>query len=249
MSYLPTLIQTELLRVFVDMANAGRKRGIIPAFFDQRPANFDKRLAAENDIYILMRQRQDVDIARYKKYAGTDLAEQSKTFANGEGIIITPEAVPFVARFYKRKSKHVSTTPKAEAAMKRFGTDREREQVPSAQSAQAPSTRYQSARSKEVGTPVLMRRHKLTRPSTASTEVEHRASSTERQFDSAPVQEPVQSARQEARFTIEQEAEFIRRYKACGSIREAILGMHLGYGRYQKHASHIVRERNLRRTG
>ncbi len=49
-------------------------------------------------------------------------------------------------------------------------------------------------------------------------------------------------------FTIEQEAEFIRRYKACGSIKEVLSQMHLGYGRYQRCASRVVKERGLRRA-
>src|SRR5947207_13292952 len=49
-------------------------------------------------------------------------------------------------------------------------------------------------------------------------------------------------------FTIEQEAEFIRRYKALGSIKEVLSQMHLGYGRYQRCASRVVKERGLRRA-
>ncbi len=49
-------------------------------------------------------------------------------------------------------------------------------------------------------------------------------------------------------FTMEQEAEFIRRYKACGSIKEVLSQMHLSYGRYQRCASRVVKERGLRRA-
>src|SRR5260221_592964 len=55
MSHVPVLVQTELLRTFMEMSNTGRKRGIIPACFDQRVANFDKHLAADNDSYIYIR--------------------------------------------------------------------------------------------------------------------------------------------------------------------------------------------------
>ncbi len=49
-------------------------------------------------------------------------------------------------------------------------------------------------------------------------------------------------------FTVEQETEFIRRYKACGSIKEVLSQMHLSYGRYQRCASQVVRDRELRRA-
>ena len=235
----------ELLTTFVEMTNQGRSLGIIPAWFDQRPANFDKRFAAESDVLIIMRQSQDVDIRRFTRILGPELGARVSTLQNGEAIVVMPGYRPFVTQFYKRKSRHLSHTPRAETAILRFG------RAPAASGARALRTRYSGTHAPEAGTPVLMRRHAFTRTSTMEHSVQAPSASTERETGELPPPVPVQSARpeteDEARFTIEQEAEFMNRYKAEGSMRKAILAMHLGYGRYQKHASQIVRERKLRR--
>ncbi len=70
--------------------------------------------------------------------------------------------------------------------------------------------------------------------------------STKGEYASQIAPSALQSAEDTWKFTPEQETEFIRRYRACKSIREAILQMHISYGRYQKHASRIVKERNLK---
>jgi len=101
------------------MVTMGRKRGIIPAFFTQRPADFDKRLAAQADVLILMRQRQDVDLKRYREYLG-EQAEQAASFGRGEAVVILPDGDRFLTTFYPRQSKHISNTPKAETAYQRF---------------------------------------------------------------------------------------------------------------------------------
>ena len=236
MSFLPTLVQTELLRTFIEMSNTGRKRGIIPAWFDQRPANFDKRLAAESDIYVYMRQRQDVDLKRYANAIGIDLALQAKTFEDGEGVVSLPKGEPFLTIFNERKSKHVSHTPRAEAAIKRFGTS----------GAQAPRTGYPVHRTGQEHSPVIMRRHRFTPSSSQAAPSAMHRESTKGEYASQIAPSALQSAEDTWKFTPEQETEFIRRYRACKSIREAILQMHISYGRYQKHASRIVKERNLK---
>jgi hypothetical protein len=59
---------------------------------------------------------------------------------------------------------------------------------------------------------------------------------------------PVPESRSEyRRFTPAQEAEFVRRYRETGSIKESITQMHLSYGRYQRHASEIVQARRLKK--
>lgn len=59
---------------------------------------------------------------------------------------------------------------------------------------------------------------------------------------------PVPESRSEyRRFTPTQEAEFVRRYRETGSIKESITQMHLSYGRYQRHASEIVQARRLKK--
>ncbi len=238
MSFLPTLVQTELLRTFIEMSNTGRKRGIIPAWFDQRPANFDKRLAAESDIYVYMRQRQDVDLKRYANAIGIDLALQAKTFEDGEGVVSLPKGEPFLTMFNERKSKHISHTPRAEAAIKRFGTSA----VP------VPGTVPSTVSSSTQFHAPLKRRHKFT-PSTAGTIGTGSENKPQAQIEEAgPVPGTVPTTEERKRFTVEQETEFIRRYKASGSIREAIAQMHISYGRYQQQASMIVKERNLRRA-
>ncbi|MGB8344976.1 MAG: hypothetical protein WCD86_08835, partial [Ktedonobacteraceae bacterium] len=119
MSYLSPAFQSALTRAVFEMVTMGRKRGIIPAFFTQRPADFDKRLAAQADVLILMRQRQDVDLKRYREYLG-EQAEQAASFGRGEAVVILPDGDRFLTTFYPRQSKHISNTPKAETAYQRF---------------------------------------------------------------------------------------------------------------------------------
>lgn len=122
MSYLSPAAQSALTRAVFEMVTMGRKRGIIPAFFTQRPADFDKRLAAQADLLILMRQRQDVDLKRYREYLG-EQAEQAASFGRGEAVVIPPDDDAFVTTFYPRQSQHLSHTPTAEAAYRRFAKD------------------------------------------------------------------------------------------------------------------------------
>jgi hypothetical protein len=65
---------------------------------------------------------------------------------------------------------------------------------------------------------------------------------TEQDTDATPTKSD------DKQFTIEQETEFVRRYRVCGSIRECLALMHLSQGRYQRCASRIVTERKLRRA-
>jgi hypothetical protein len=119
MSYLSPAFQSALTRAVFEMVTMGRKRGIIPAFFTQRPADFDKRLAAQADVLILMRQRQDVDLKRYREYLG-EQAEQAASFGRGEAVVMLPNGEKFLTTFYPRRSKHISNTPTAETAYQRF---------------------------------------------------------------------------------------------------------------------------------
>jgi hypothetical protein len=117
---LPIVFKSQL-RGACEMVNTGRKRGIIPVWFDQRPANLDKRLIAQSDIYIFMRQSQDVDIKRYEQVLGPDFAARATQLANGQAIVKIPDIPVFVTQFYERRSTHVSHTPTVAKAIERFG--------------------------------------------------------------------------------------------------------------------------------
>jgi hypothetical protein len=120
MSYLAPATQNALTRAVYEMVTMGRKRGIIPAFFTQRPADFDKRIASQADLLILMRQRQDVDVQRYKEYLGKEAAEAAASLGLGEGFVIPSDGKWFRTTFYPRQSRHSSNTPKAETAYRLF---------------------------------------------------------------------------------------------------------------------------------
>ncbi len=161
---------------------------------------------------------------------------QAKTFEDGEGVVSLPKGEPFLTMFNKRKSKHVSHTPRAEAAIQRFGTS----------GAQAPRTGYSVHRREYEHSPGMMRRHRFTPSSSQAAPSAMHRESTKGDDASQAAPSAMQSTDGTWKLTPEQETEFIRRYRACGSIREAILQMHISYGRYQKHASRIVKERNLK---
>lgn len=78
-------------------------------------------------------------------------------------------------------------------------------------------------------------------PSTPMPDIETLHKPMEQSTESVPSSDDKQ-------FNIEQETEFVRRYKACGSIKESLAQMHISYGRYQRCASRIVSERKLRRA-
>ena len=154
--------------------------------------------------------------------------------ADGEGIVILPKQRPFMTRFYKRRSKHISNTPRAAMAMERFGTGMStpKEPVP------VYPGRVQTG---------VMRRHKFT-PSTrypVGTELGQKPAPQKQEGNR--VQSTVPSGDHRP-LSPAQEADFVRRFKATGSIKESLTQMHISYGRYQRHASQIVGERHLRRA-
>ena len=234
MSYLDARVQAALTRANLEMVTMGRKRGVIPAYFTQRIADFDKRIAAQADLYILMRQRQDVDINRYKEYIG-DEAKQAASFGVGEGMVILPSGERFLTTFYERASQHVSNTPKAETAMRRFGNRPVQGSIH-----RNPLGRHGERRNYPVPRPVPEPVPILYRPS---------------QYDdmpdfSEPVPEPMNAPIRpseqavqgdQKRFTLEQETTFRFLHKKHGSIKQVLTMMGVSYGRYQRHASEIVR--------
>jgi len=242
MSYLLPLTQQALTRAVFEVVTTGRKRGIIPAFFTQRPADFDKRLAAQADLLILMRQRQDVDLARYKEYLG-EQARTAATFGRGEAVLILPDGEKLHTTFYPRQSRHVSHTPTAETAYQRFApSPLFRVQVPGTGPGARSERRY-------TFHPAV--------PGTTATGGNAPSSTAEQDGTEGtdgnlfPVQEqpvPGTSSQPHHRFTREQEAEFVRQYQRLGSIKAAITAMHVSYGRYQWHASQIIRARTGRKA-
>jgi hypothetical protein len=115
----------DLQRAFIETATMGRKRGLTPCFFNQRIADLDKRVMAQANLYLLGKQRLDIDLKRYMQYVNADIAtpRQIAAFAPGQFIVSLADGTQFITTFYERRSRHVSHTPRATTALKRYGEE------------------------------------------------------------------------------------------------------------------------------
>ncbi len=118
----PTL--EALLKASMDILAVGGKRGLAPLILTQRMAQVNKKIMAQSEIFFLLRQTMDNDLARCMEYVrrSTATEQEISRFAQGEGIYIGPDGEQFVTRFFKRHSSGVrSHTPRAEAARRYAG--------------------------------------------------------------------------------------------------------------------------------
>lgn len=107
------------------LSSRGRKYGLTPALFSQRISELSKSVLTPG-VFIFMKQTMDVDINRYMAYITppgdlkpAQLKSRIARLAPGKAFVRIP-GVQKLVTFYKRKSEHVSHTPKSQAAMNKY---------------------------------------------------------------------------------------------------------------------------------
>jgi len=114
-------ILNALLKAYMDILAVGGKRGLTPVILSQRFAQTNKKIFAQSEVQFIMRQTNDLDLARCMQYVKKSIAtlEQIATFAQGQGVYIGADGMQRVTRFYPRESDGGrSRTPRAAVAMR-----------------------------------------------------------------------------------------------------------------------------------
>jgi len=114
-------ILNALLKAYMDILAVGGKRGLTPVILSQRFAQKNKKIFAQSEVQFIMRQTNDLDLARCMQYVKKSIAtpEQIATFAQGQGVYIGADGTQRVTRFSPRESDGGrSCTPKAAVAMR-----------------------------------------------------------------------------------------------------------------------------------
>jgi len=114
----PHLVKN-LLKTYMDIIAVGGKRGLTPKILSQRFAQTNNKIMAQSEVFFILRQTNDNDLARCMEYVKKSVAtkEQIGAFAQGEGVYVGADGTQLVTRFKRRRSDGSrSHTPKAEVA-------------------------------------------------------------------------------------------------------------------------------------
>ena len=237
-----------LMSAYSRMANTGRSFGYTLVMATQRLPNIAKWSIANlhNKFILAHAEKNDLD-ACVAETGGLIDREDIKHLPIGTGIVLGFTKEPCRVQF-DAQPHHVSTTPGIERIAEQFGNtpkhvliDDVREYRPAGIVPETiPGTFSQYQRTEQRGNTPLRRRHHFT-PSERgtpvhSTEREYHESESGGQEIPGTVPDPYHK-----RFTPEQKVLFIQHHQITHNIQKSIARMHISYGRYQRHASEIVR--------
>lgn len=110
-------VRKRLLKAYRNVSGTGGKRGITPVILSQRFAETNNQIIAQSELRFILRQTQDNDLDRCKKYVRAEIAtpQQIASFAKGQGVFVG-EGMQLVTTFYPRESDSGrSMTPGVEA--------------------------------------------------------------------------------------------------------------------------------------
>ena len=94
------------------------KRGITPVILSQRFAETHNEIIAQSELRFILRQTQDNDLDRCKKYvrAETATTQEIASFSKGQGVFVGEDGTQQVTTFHQRQSDgRRSGTPRVEA--------------------------------------------------------------------------------------------------------------------------------------
>ncbi len=114
-------VRDQLLDAYRDVSGTGGKRGITPVILSQRFAETNNKIIAQSELRFILRQTQDNDLARCKKYvrAETAEAEDIASFKKGQGVFVGEDGTQLVTTFNQRQSDGSrSGTPGIEAVQR-----------------------------------------------------------------------------------------------------------------------------------
>lgn len=109
-----------LLNAYMDIISIGGKRGIAPVVLTQRFAQVNKKIMAQSELYVLMRQTNDNDLDRCMEYVSGGITKEAiAKFRPGQGVFIADDGSQVVTKFYPRASSgDRSRTPNATSALR-----------------------------------------------------------------------------------------------------------------------------------
>jgi hypothetical protein len=122
-TYLSKETRKALADSFHTLASRGRKYGLTPFLYTQSISEIRKETIRQAGIQILMRQTLDVDLNRYCDliYNATSKTRAAiRSYPRGKAVVLLPDGSQPRVEFYERETPHMSHTPSAQTAVKRF---------------------------------------------------------------------------------------------------------------------------------
>jgi len=111
-------LRDALLDAYKNLSGVGGKRGLTPVIMSQRFAETNNKIIAQSELRFILRQTQDNDLDRCKKYVRAEIAttQQIASFTKGQGVFVGESGEQIVTRFYQRESDGSrSGTPEVDA--------------------------------------------------------------------------------------------------------------------------------------
>lgn len=148
-------VRDALLAAYKDLSGTGGKRGLTPVVMSQRFAETNNKIIAQSELRFILRQTQDNDLDRCKKYVRAEVAtpQQIASFVKGQGVFVGEDGTQIVTRFYPRESDGSRSGTPTIDAVERFKdaplTLQRPAAGPDARTDAAPGPAQRSVRSKE----------------------------------------------------------------------------------------------------
>lgn len=114
--------RNHVLSAYKNLSGTGGKRGLTPVIFSQRFAETNNQIIAQSELRFILRQTQDNDLERCKKYVKAETAtpQEIANLSKGQGVFVGEDGTQLVTTFYPRRSdSRRSSTPTA-SAVERF---------------------------------------------------------------------------------------------------------------------------------
>lgn len=243
-------ILQDLLKAYMDITAVGGKRGLAPVILSQRFAQTNNKIIAQSEIFFLLRQTMDNDLARCMEYVKKTTAtpERIAALRKGEGVYIATTGEQLVTRFLPRRSAgDRSQSPTAEAAQ-RYAQER---QQPEQNSEQIPPVR-----DSKLGIPASNNKPNLSvvPPQTGNPEDVPKMDANTPAERMGLVPEVFEKGPDDLLLSGLQIKLLIAHYEDCHNIKKSLeqirneKGQGLG-SRYVKHASFILEQRGLKKRG
>jgi hypothetical protein len=113
------LVRNCLLKAYMDIIAVGGKRGLNPVVLTQRFAQVNKKIMAQSEVFFLLRQTNERDLARCMEYVSRKIADEEAISAlkQGQGVYIAATGEQGVYQYSPRESDGKrGATPTVEAA-------------------------------------------------------------------------------------------------------------------------------------